>query len=91
MDSVPELGVTGLLQAWSANDTAALERLIVLVYPELRKIARRCLSGENPGTLYKLPRWSMKPIFGWSTFPTSNGRIELISSRSAPASCAASW
>ena len=49
MDSVPELGVTGLLQAWSANDAAALERLIVLVYPELRKIARRCLSGENPG------------------------------------------
>jgi hypothetical protein len=49
LDSVPELGVTGLLQAWSANDAAALERLIVLVYPELRKIARRCLSGENPG------------------------------------------
>jgi len=49
LDSVPELGVTGLLQAWSANDAAALDRLIVLVYPELRKIARRCLSGENPG------------------------------------------
>lgn len=49
MDSVPELEVTGLLQKWSGGDANALERLVVLVYPELRKIAYRCLSGERPG------------------------------------------
>lgn len=49
MDSAPELGVTGLLQAWSGGDPNALEQIVVLVYPELRKIAHRCLTGERPG------------------------------------------
>lgn len=49
MDSAPELGVTGLLQAWSGGDANALERIVVLVYPELRKMAHRCLTGERPG------------------------------------------
>ena len=45
----PDLGVTGLLQAWSAGDANALERIVVLLYPELRKIAQRCLTRERPG------------------------------------------
>ncbi len=49
MDSDPDLGVTGLLQAWSGGDANALERIVVLVYPELRKIAQRCLTRERPG------------------------------------------
>ena len=49
MDSTPELKVTGLLQGWSAGDGDAFERLVIEVYPELRKIARRCLSAERPG------------------------------------------
>jgi len=44
-----ESGVTGLLQAWSRGDANALERIIVLVYPELRRMAHRCLAGERPG------------------------------------------
>jgi len=49
MDPEPGLGVTGLLQAWSGGDANALERIVVLVYPELRKIAQRCLTRERPG------------------------------------------
>jgi RNA polymerase sigma factor (TIGR02999 family) len=41
--------ITGLLQAWSGGDGGALERILVLVYPELRKIAQRCLSHEREG------------------------------------------
>jgi RNA polymerase sigma factor (TIGR02999 family) len=49
LDSAPDPGLTGLLQAWSAGDANALERIIVLVYPELRKIAQKCLTGERTG------------------------------------------
>lgn len=49
MDSASEHGVTGLLQAWSGGDASALERIIVLLQPELRRMARRCLAGERPG------------------------------------------
>ena len=49
LDSAPGLEVTGLLQKWSGGDAAALERLVVLVYPELRRIASRCLAGERSG------------------------------------------
>ena len=44
-----ESGVTGLLQAWSRGDANALERIVVLVYPELRRMAHRCLAGERRG------------------------------------------
>ncbi len=47
--SIP--GVTELLQEWRGGDASALERLIPLVYRELRTLARRCLSGERAQTL----------------------------------------
>lgn len=40
--------VTGLLRAWSGGDDGALARIVEIVYPELRDIARRCLSRERP-------------------------------------------
>jgi len=40
-------GVTELLLAWRSGDESALERLIPLVYVELRRLARRCLRGES--------------------------------------------
>ena len=49
MDPNPDLGVTGLLQAWSGGDANALERIVLLLYPELHKIAQRCLTRERPG------------------------------------------
>jgi RNA polymerase sigma factor (TIGR02999 family) len=44
----PSSEVTGLLRAWSCGDKDALARIVKLVYPELRYIARKCLSRERP-------------------------------------------
>ena len=41
--------VTRLLRAWSAGDESALEQLIPLVYAELRRLAHRYMSLEQPG------------------------------------------
>jgi RNA polymerase sigma-70 factor (ECF subfamily) len=49
LSSAPASEVTGLLRAWSGGDRDALERILTLVYPELRKIAQRCLSNERLG------------------------------------------
>jgi RNA polymerase sigma factor (TIGR02999 family) len=35
--------ITGMLDAWNRGDAGALDRLMELVYPELRRIARRYL------------------------------------------------
>jgi len=41
--------VTELLLSWRQGDPAALDRLIPVVYDELRRVARRRLRGESPG------------------------------------------
>jgi RNA polymerase sigma factor (TIGR02999 family) len=41
--------VTQLLQEWSAGDPTALERLMPLVFKDLRQMARRYFQGEAPG------------------------------------------
>ncbi len=41
--------MTELLLAWSAGDRAALDRLLPLVYGELRQIAARARRRESPG------------------------------------------
>ena len=47
MASPPE--ITALLDAWSRGNPRALDRLLPLVYDELRRIARRQLRGERTG------------------------------------------
>jgi RNA polymerase sigma factor (TIGR02999 family) len=49
MSVAPSSRITELLRVWSAGDQTALQRIIELAYPELRKIARGCLRGERPG------------------------------------------
>jgi RNA polymerase sigma factor (TIGR02999 family) len=44
-----EHDVTGLLLAWRSGDGDALNRLLPLVYEELRRIAHRQLGRERPG------------------------------------------
>lgn len=44
----PRSEVTRLLHAWSEGDTDARDRLIPLVFDELRRIARRQLDRERP-------------------------------------------
>jgi RNA polymerase sigma factor (TIGR02999 family) len=41
--------VTALLLSWRQGDAAALDRLVPLVYDELRRVARRRLRDESPG------------------------------------------
>jgi RNA polymerase sigma factor (TIGR02999 family) len=41
--------VTQWLQEWSQGDQAALDKLMPLVYAELRQIARRYMNSQNPG------------------------------------------
>jgi RNA polymerase sigma-70 factor (ECF subfamily) len=41
--------VTELLQAWSAGDREALERLTPIVHAELHRIAKRYIGRERPG------------------------------------------
>jgi RNA polymerase sigma factor (TIGR02999 family) len=45
----PPQTVTELLRAWSQGDSAALDRLVPLVYEELRRQARRFLRRERTG------------------------------------------
>jgi RNA polymerase sigma factor (TIGR02999 family) len=47
--SQPSSDITKLLGAWHMGDRSALERLLPLVYPELRRVARNHLRHENPG------------------------------------------
>ena len=43
----PSDQVTALLLRWSHGDSAALEKLVPLVYDELRRLARNCLAGQR--------------------------------------------
>jgi RNA polymerase sigma factor (TIGR02999 family) len=47
MGEVPERDVTGLLREWSGGNRQALERLMPLVYGELRKLAASYLRAER--------------------------------------------
>src|SRR5215469_2216229 len=41
--------ISALLSAWSGGDQGALARLMPLVYPEIRRIARENLLRRRPG------------------------------------------
>ncbi len=41
--------VTGLLQAWSAGDEEALQKLVPMVYRQLHRAARHYMAGERSG------------------------------------------
>jgi RNA polymerase sigma factor (TIGR02999 family) len=49
LSSAPATDITGLLRAWGGGDRDALEGILTVVYPELRKIAQRCLTNERSG------------------------------------------
>ena len=49
MDSSSEQNITELLAAWGDGDQAAFERLVPLVYAELKRIARRHMNRESEG------------------------------------------
>ena len=47
MSESPDQDVTRLLREWRAGDRSALDRLMPLVYDELRRLARVRMSGER--------------------------------------------
>ena len=49
METFDPTAVTGLLKAWTGGDAAALDRLIPVVYQELRRMARRYMRNERAG------------------------------------------
>jgi RNA polymerase sigma factor (TIGR02999 family) len=51
VDSASSNQVTELLARWSQGDGAARDALIPVVYDELRRLARRCLAGQDHHTL----------------------------------------
>jgi RNA polymerase sigma factor (TIGR02999 family) len=48
LNSVSSHELTELLRKWDGGDQEALARIVELGYPELRRIARRCLRRERP-------------------------------------------
>ena len=48
MAAVGGQDITRLLSAWSNGEATALDELIAIVYPELRRIARKHLAGRVP-------------------------------------------
>jgi RNA polymerase sigma factor (TIGR02999 family) len=48
MNSTPRNEVTELLLAWNTGDRSALDRLMPLVYQELRRLARQYMRSESP-------------------------------------------
>jgi RNA polymerase sigma factor (TIGR02999 family) len=49
MEGPDSAAITGLLKAWTGGDQAALDRLIPVVYKELRRMARRHMRNERAG------------------------------------------
>src|SRR6516225_9826747 len=41
--------ISGLIAAWGAGEEEALDKLMSVIYPELRRIARRHLDRRQPG------------------------------------------
>ena len=70
--------VTRLLAEWSQGRKDALDRLVPLVYSELRRLAGSYLKAERVGhTLRQLPRFT-KPTFDWLDRIALAGRIAPI-------------
>jgi RNA polymerase sigma factor (TIGR02999 family) len=49
MNGLPERDITALLKDWSGGDREALERLMPIVYGELKRLAASYLRSERPG------------------------------------------
>ena len=48
-DALPAEEMSQLLDAWASKDTAARDRLVPIVYTELRRLAHHYMKGERAG------------------------------------------
>ena len=88
--ALPRDDVTRLLVAWSDGEPGALDRLIPLVYGELRRQARRQLGASGPGTRSSPRPSSTRPSSGSSARAGRSGRTASSSLRWPPRPCGAS-
>ena len=91
MEPPPHAEVSTLHQAWSDGDKSALDKLVPIVYDELRRLARHYLRIERPATAYKRLAWSTKLIFAWWITSACAGIIERTSSLFPHNSCGEFW
>ena len=82
--------VTRLLDAAGAGDRAALERLYVQVYDELRRLAESRLRQERAGHTLQ-PTALVNEAYLRLSPAASAGRTAAISSAPPRRRCAASW
>jgi hypothetical protein len=73
----PRQDVTELIEAWQQGDAQALERLLPLVYGELRRVRAR-LRGER-GHTWSRPRSSTRHICGWLAAAPRRGAARISS------------
>ena len=84
--------ITRLLSAAGDGDPHAAERLLPLIYGELRALAAQRLAQRNPAKRLRRLRLSMKPMRGWWTETRpSTGPAGAIFLRPLPSRCAVSW
>ena len=67
--------VTQVLEAVSAGEEHAAEKLLPMVYDELRKLAAQKMANEAPVRPCNPPRWCMRPGCGWSGWRTGGFQI----------------
>src|SRR5215471_2875526 len=49
MTSLDQRDITGMLDAWNGGDAEALNRLMDLIYPKVKRIAHQHLNGRRAG------------------------------------------
>jgi len=77
----PTTPITVLVHEYASGDKAALDRLVPLVYAELRRIAEKHLHGERPGHTLQ-PTALVHEMYGrlaGQTPPDVNDRIHFLS------------
>jgi hypothetical protein len=83
--------ITELLHAWSAGNQDAYNQIVETVYPELRKIAQRCLRGERPQHTIQATALVHEAYLRLIDIQQIPWQDRLTSSRSVPESCATFW
>ena len=91
MIAPPRQQVTQILIDWSEGDREAADRLMPLVYDELRQLARSYLQRERADHTLQATGLVHEAYLRLVDQTTSPGRIAPIFSASLPRSCAASW
>ena len=77
-------GLTQLLVDWSEGDPGALDKLMPIVYDELRRLASIYLRREHPGHTLQPTALVNEVICGSSTRHTRNGKTARNSWVSPP-------